>query len=97
MCYPDPKVSSDDGKTLLDFVPAKGEKLDTCICKDGKRRPGLSYEGELNKVAANVIIGRYYTGAWQKKKNAVTINIKIHLVHFMKSPVAGFLSTSIYF
>ena len=57
-CYPDPVVATDCGTDRIPFVAGKKDKLDECVDKDGKKKRGLTYEGELNKVASNVIIGR---------------------------------------
>lgn len=51
-------VSNDDGTALEAFEPGTGMSVDPCVDKDGVKTTGLTYEGELNKVASNVIIGR---------------------------------------
>ncbi|CAM9244255.1 unnamed protein product [Ectocarpus sp. 13 AM-2016] len=59
-CYlGDLVVSNDEGTKRIEYVPRKGE---TCIDQNGREVQGLTYEGELNKVASNVIIGRSHIG-----------------------------------
>ncbi|CAM9447814.1 unnamed protein product, partial [Pylaiella littoralis] len=53
------KVSNDEGTELIDYVPGAGDR---CIDANGREVGGLTYEGELNKVASNVIIGRSHLG-----------------------------------
>ena len=52
-------VSNDEGTERVPFVAGASDQLDACVGTDGTATTGLTYEGELNKVAANVIIGRY--------------------------------------
>lgn len=43
-------IASDDGKDRIPYTPAKDTELDMCIDENGDETPGLTYEGELNKV-----------------------------------------------
>eukprot|EP00904_Undaria_pinnatifida_P000007 jgi/Undpi1/10006/HiC_scaffold_28.g12460.m1 len=61
-CVRDPVISNDGGTARVPYVPSGSEKMDECVGEDGQMTTGLTYEGELNKVAANVIIGRSQLG-----------------------------------
>eukprot|EP00752_Nemacystus_decipiens_P009696 g8660.t1 len=59
-CYLEPLVmASADGTERIEYKPVAG---DVCIDENGQEVPGLTYEGELNKVTSNVIIGRSHIG-----------------------------------
>eukprot|EP00752_Nemacystus_decipiens_P009703 g8666.t1 len=59
-CYLEPLVmASADGTERIEYEPVAG---DVCIDENGQEVPGLTYEGELNKVTSNVIIGRSHIG-----------------------------------
>eukprot|EP00903_Cladosiphon_okamuranus_P014557 g13503.t1 len=59
-CYKEQLVmSNSEGTERVEYHPVKE---DVCIDEHGKAAKGLTYEGELNKVASNVIIGRSHIG-----------------------------------
>eukprot|EP00904_Undaria_pinnatifida_P002852 jgi/Undpi1/12568/HiC_scaffold_6.g02237.m1 len=61
-CFPNPVVSNDAGTKRIKYRPSGREIVDECIDKRGRKVDGLTYEGELNKVSANVLIGRSHLG-----------------------------------
>ncbi|CAM9304146.1 unnamed protein product, partial [Laminaria digitata] len=61
-CFPNPVISNDEGTERIPFVPLGRDRLDACTDASGRASTGLTYEGELNKVAANVIMGRSHIG-----------------------------------
>eukprot|EP00904_Undaria_pinnatifida_P000010 jgi/Undpi1/10009/HiC_scaffold_28.g12463.m1 len=61
-CVPNLVISNDGGTARIPYVPTGSETLDECMGENGEMTTGLTYEGELNKVAANVVIGRSYLG-----------------------------------
>nr|AYP65252.1 vanadium-dependent bromine peroxidase [Saccharina japonica] len=61
-CFPDPVVSNNEGTERIPYVPSGREIVGECINDKGKKVDGLTYEGELNKVSANVLIGRSHLG-----------------------------------
>ncbi|CAM9878160.1 unnamed protein product, partial [Laminaria digitata] len=61
-CFPNPVESDDGGLARVAYVPTGTEFLEDCVDKDGNKTTGLTIEGELNKVASNVIIGRSHLG-----------------------------------
>ncbi|CAN0274746.1 unnamed protein product, partial [Laminaria digitata] len=61
-CYPNPVISNDNGTERIPYEPCYSEHLDVCINEHGQESTGLTYEGELNKLAANVIMGRSHIG-----------------------------------
>eukprot|EP00752_Nemacystus_decipiens_P009700 g8663.t1 len=59
-CYKEKLVmSNSEGTERIEYHPTKE---DVCIDEHGKVARGLTYEGELNKVSANVLIGRSHIG-----------------------------------
>eukprot|EP00904_Undaria_pinnatifida_P002847 jgi/Undpi1/12563/HiC_scaffold_6.g02232.m1 len=61
-CYPNPVISNDEGTERIPFVASSRDRLIPCTDANGMSSTGLTYEGELNKVAANVIMGRSHLG-----------------------------------
>eukprot|EP00904_Undaria_pinnatifida_P000009 jgi/Undpi1/10008/HiC_scaffold_28.g12462.m1 len=61
-CVPNLVISNDGGTARIPYVPTGSETLDECMGENGEMTSGLTYEGELNKVAANVVIGRSHLG-----------------------------------
>ncbi|CAN0451988.1 unnamed protein product, partial [Ascophyllum nodosum] len=61
-CFEEPKVSNVDGTDLIDFKPSSADRVGKCVNQSGDEEIGLTFEGELNKVAANVILGRSHLG-----------------------------------
>eukprot|EP00904_Undaria_pinnatifida_P002853 jgi/Undpi1/12569/HiC_scaffold_6.g02238.m1 len=61
-CFPNPVISNDAGTKRIKYRPTGREIVGKCINKRGKEVDGLTYEGELNKVSSNVLIGRSHLG-----------------------------------
>ncbi|CAM9587810.1 unnamed protein product, partial [Laminaria digitata] len=61
-CFPNPVISNDEGTKRLSYVPTGREIVGTCKDANGKEVEGLTYEGELNKVSSNVLLGRSHIG-----------------------------------
>ncbi|CAM9706578.1 unnamed protein product, partial [Laminaria digitata] len=61
-CFPYPVISNDEGTERLAYVPTGREIVGTCKDANGKEVEGLTYEGELNKVSSNVLLGRSHIG-----------------------------------
>ena len=49
-CFPKPMISNDAGTERITYQPAPTDRLGNCVNEDGTEEPGLTYEGELNKV-----------------------------------------------
>eukprot|EP00904_Undaria_pinnatifida_P000014 jgi/Undpi1/10012/HiC_scaffold_28.g12466.m1 len=61
-CVPNLVISNDGGTARIPYVPTGSETLDECMGENGEMTTGLTYEGELNKVSANVVMGRSHLG-----------------------------------
>ncbi|CAN0418201.1 unnamed protein product, partial [Ascophyllum nodosum] len=61
-CFPEPVISNDAGTQRIPYEPSPSDRLGNCVNENGDEEPGLTYEGELNKVTANVVMGRSHLG-----------------------------------
>eukprot|EP00904_Undaria_pinnatifida_P002851 jgi/Undpi1/12567/HiC_scaffold_6.g02236.m1 len=61
-CFPDPVISNDEGTKRIAYVPSGRDIVGQCINEQGRKVQGLTIEGELNKISANVLIGRSHLG-----------------------------------
>ncbi|CAM9233764.1 unnamed protein product, partial [Laminaria digitata] len=61
-CFPNPVISNDEGTKRIKYVPTGREIVAECTNAYGKKEDGLTYEGELNKISANVLLGRSHIG-----------------------------------
>nr|CAD37191.1 vanadium-dependent bromoperoxidase 1 [Laminaria digitata] len=61
-CFPNPVVSNDEGTKRIKYKPSGREIVGECVNEKGKLVEGLTYEGELNKISANVLLGRSHIG-----------------------------------
>ncbi|CAM9605957.1 unnamed protein product [Discosporangium mesarthrocarpum] len=65
-CVSNPVVPSDDGLILVPYSPSPDEE---CVGPDGEITNGLTYEGELNKLASNIAFGRSMLGVHYRCDN----------------------------
>ncbi|CAN0525218.1 unnamed protein product, partial [Laminaria digitata] len=61
-CFPNPVISNDEGTERVKYVPTGREIVGMCKDANGNEVEGLTYEGELNKVSSNVLLGRSHIG-----------------------------------
>eukprot|EP00904_Undaria_pinnatifida_P002849 jgi/Undpi1/12565/HiC_scaffold_6.g02234.m1 len=61
-CFPNPVISNDEGTKRIPYVPSGRHLVGECTNEKGRQIKGLTIEGELNKVSANVLLGRSHLG-----------------------------------
>ncbi|CAM9646416.1 unnamed protein product, partial [Ascophyllum nodosum] len=61
-CFPNPEISNDAGTERIPYESSPSDRLGNCVNADGDEEVGLTIEGELNKVTANVALGRSHLG-----------------------------------